>query len=138
MARIDELRLMTKVARLYYEQGLRQSKIAESLQLSQSTVSRLLKRAEREQIVRVMVSVPPGVYTDLEEMLTATFGLHDAVVADCVRDDDDESVERDIGRAAAYYLETTLNQGECIGISSWSSTILAMVNAMPDAPSAPG
>lgn len=134
MARIDELRLMTKVARLYYEQGLRQSKIAESLHLSQSTVSRLLKRAEREKIVRVMVSVPSGVYTDLEEALTATFGLHDAVVADCVRDDDDESVARDIGRAAAYYLETTLNPGECIGISSWSSTILAMVNAMQQIP----
>jgi len=134
MARIDELRLMTKVARLYYEQGLRQSKIAESSHLSQSTVSRLLKRAEREQIVRVMVSVPPGVYTDLEEALIATFGLHDAVVADCIRDDDDESVERDIGRAAAYYLETTLNPGECIGISSWSSTILAMVNAMQQIP----
>lgn len=134
IARVDELRLMTKVARLYYEQDLRQSRIAENLHLSQSTVSRLLKRAEQEQIVRVTVSVPPGVYTDLEEALIATFGLHDAVVADCVRDDDDESVERDIGRAAAYYLETTLNQGECIGISSWSSTILAMVNAMQQIP----
>jgi DNA-binding transcriptional regulator LsrR (DeoR family) len=55
-------------------------------------------------------------------------------VADCVRDDDDESVARDIGRAAAYYLETTLNQGECIGISSWSGTILAMVDVMRQIP----
>ena len=31
MARIDELRLMTKVARLYYEQGMRQSEIAAKL-----------------------------------------------------------------------------------------------------------
>ena len=134
MARIDELRLMTKVARLYYEQGMRQSEIAENLHLSQSTVSRLLKRAEQEQIVRVTVSVPHGVYTDLEEALVATFGLHDAVVADCVRDDDDESVQRDVGRAAAYYLETTLDQGECIGVSSWSGTILAMVDAMRQIP----
>ena len=107
MARIDELRLMTRVARLYYEQGLRQTEIAESLNLSQSTVSRLLKRAEQEQIVRITVSVPLGVYTDLEEALIATHGLRDAVVADCVRDDDDESVQRDVGRAAAYYMETT-------------------------------
>jgi DNA-binding transcriptional regulator LsrR (DeoR family) len=134
MARVDELRLMTKVAQLYYEQDLRQREIAENLNLSQSTVSRLLKRAEEEQIVRVTVSVPRGVYTDLEEALVATYGLHDAVVADCVRDDDDESVARDIGRAAAYYLETTLNQGECIGISSWSSTILAMVEVMRQIP----
>ena len=130
MARIDELRLMTRVARLYHEQGLRQTEIAGSLNLSQSTVSRLLKRAEQEQIVRVTVSVPPGVYTDLEEALVATYGLRDAVVADCVRDDDDESVQRDVGRAAAYYLETTLEQGECIGVSSWSGTILAMVDFM--------
>lgn len=130
MARIDELRLMTRVARLYHEQGLRQTEIAGSLNLSQSTVSRLLKRAEQEQIVRVTVSVPPGVYTDLEEALVETYGLRDAVVADCVRDDDDESVQRDVGRAAAYYLETTLEQGECIGVSSWSGTILAMVDFM--------
>jgi DNA-binding transcriptional regulator LsrR (DeoR family) len=134
MARIDELRLMTKVARLYHEQDLRQSEIAESLHLSQSTVSRLLKRAEQEQIVRVTVSVPHGVYADLEEALVDTFGLRDAVVVDCVRDDDDESVTRDIGRAAAYYLETSLNQGECIGVSSWSSTILAMVDVMRQIP----
>ncbi len=134
MARIDELRLMTKVARLYHEQGLRQTEIAESQNLSQSTVSRLLKRAEQEQIVRVTVSVPHGVYTDLEEALVGTFGLRDAVVADCVREDDDESVARDIGRAAAYYLETTLTPGECIGVSSWSSTILAMVEVMHQIP----
>ena len=75
MARIDEVRLMTKVARLYHEQRMRQSQIAASLHLSQSTVSRLLKRAEQEQIVRVTVSVPHGVYTDLEETL---------VVAECL------------------------------------------------------
>ena len=134
MARIDELRLMTRVARLYYEQGLRQSEIAESLRLSQPTVSRLLKRAEKEKIVRVIVNVPQGVYPELEEALVEAYGLRDAVVADCVRDDDDESVQRDIGRAAAYYLETTLDEGECIGVSSWSGTILAMVDVMRQIP----
>ena len=69
MAHIDELRLMTRVARMYYQMGLRQAEIAERLSLSQSTISRLLKRAEREQIVRITVSVPNGVYTELEEAL---------------------------------------------------------------------
>ena len=45
MARIDELRLMTKVARMYYEQGLRQTEITDRLNMSQSTISRLLQRA---------------------------------------------------------------------------------------------
>ena len=44
--------------------------------------------------------------------------------------EDDDQILRDIGMAAAFYLETTLKQGEVIGISSWSATILAMVDAM--------
>ena len=67
MARTDELRLLTKVARLYHERGMRQSDIASQLDLSQATVSRLLKRAEDERIVRITVSMPHGTYTELEE-----------------------------------------------------------------------
>jgi DNA-binding transcriptional regulator LsrR (DeoR family) len=128
MARIDEMRLMTKVARLYYEQDMTQPEIAAQLDLSQATVSRLLKRAKQEQIVRITVNVPYGAYPHLEEALQRLYGLKEAVVVDSVEDDD--QILRAIGAAAAFYLETTLKQGEVIGISSWSSTILAMVEAM--------
>jgi len=137
MARIDEVRLMTKVARLYHEQSMRQSEIAAGLHLSQSTVSRLLKRAEQEQIVRVTVSVPDGVYPELEELLISQYGLRHAVVVDC-EDCDDEEIPRNLGAAAAYYVETTIENDECIGLSSWSATLLAMVNAMHKIPRAIG
>jgi len=127
MAQIDELRLITKVARLYHERDLNQSEIAAQLNLSQSTVSRLLMRAKKEQIVRTLISVPPGAFPALEEAIQAAYRLKDVVVVDCVEADDPM---REIGAAAAYYLETTLNQREIIGISSWSSTLLAMVDAM--------
>jgi DNA-binding transcriptional regulator LsrR (DeoR family) len=39
-----------------------------------------------------------------------------------------------LGAAAAFYLETTLKSGEVLGISSWSSTLLAMVDAMDPFP----
>lgn len=128
MARVDELRLMTKVARLYYERDMTQPEIAAHLDLSQATVSRLLKRAKQEQIVRITVNVPYGAYPELEEALQKIYGLKEAVVVDSVRDDD--QIMRDIGAAAAFYLENTLKPGEVIGISSWSATILAMVDAM--------
>ncbi len=134
MARIDELRLLSKVARLYYEQGQRQADIASQLDLSQATVSRLLKRAEETQIVRITVSVPNGVYADLEEALQRTYGLKEAIVVDTVDDESDDQILRDLGAAAAFYLETTLKQGEVVGISSWSATLLAMVNAMQPLP----
>src|SRR6476469_3401731 len=128
MARIDELRLMTKVARMYHERELTQPEIAAQLDLSQATVSRLLKRARQEQIVRISVNVPVGAYPELEEALQKKYGLKEAVVVESI--DNDDQILRDIGTAAAFYLETTLKEGEVIGISSWSATILAMVDAM--------
>ncbi len=132
MARRDELRLITKIARLYYERGIRQAEIAAQLDLSQATVSRLLKRAEEERIVRITVSVPHGAFTELEEELQAAYGLKEAIVVES--GEDEEQIMRDIGAAAAYYVETTLKSGETIGISSWSSSLLAMVDAMHPLP----
>ncbi len=130
MANIDELRLMTKIARLYYEENRRQSEIAERLDLSQATISRLLKRAHEEQIVRIRISPPPEIYSDLEMALQARYDLKDVVVVDCEDEDSDQEIVRNLGLAAAYYVETTLRHGEMVGISSWSETLLAMVNAM--------
>lgn len=136
MARIDELRLMTKVARLYYEQGLRQVQITERLHIHQSTVSRLLKRAEKEGIVRITLTAPTGLHADLEDALQSTFGLHEAVVVDSIEDED--QIVRDLGAAAAFHLETTLKPSDVIGISSWSAALLAMVEAMHPNPRAAG
>ena len=128
MGRLNELRLMTRVARLYYEDGLKQPEIAAQLNLSQATVSRLLKRAEDEPIVRISVSVPVGAYPDLEEVLLRRYRLKEVVVVDSLRDDEVD-VMRDLGAAAAYYVETTLRPQEVIGVASYAS-LLAMVNAM--------
>ncbi len=128
MTRIDELRLLVKVARMYYQHGLRQTEITTRLNVHQSTVSRLLKRAEKEGIVRITLSVPSGAHPDLEEALQSAYGLREAIVVDSI--EDEEQIVRDLGAAAAFYLETTLRPTEVVGISSWSAALLAMVEAM--------
>ncbi len=124
----DLMRLMAKVARLYHERGLRQAEIAAELHISQPRVSRLLKRAAEVGIVRTTVNLPAGVHTDLEEALEQRFGLAEAVVADAGGSED--FVLSALGSAAAVYLETTLTGGDTVGISSWSETLLAAVQAM--------
>ena len=119
---------MAKVARMYHHQGLTQIEIMERLNIHQSTVSRVLKRAEREGIIRVIVSAPSGTHPELEEALQSTYGLEDAVVVDCAGDED--QIVRDLGAAAAFYLEATLKQSDVVGVSAWSASLLAMVNAM--------
>jgi DNA-binding transcriptional regulator LsrR (DeoR family) len=130
MARIEELRLLARVAHLYYEKGLNQSAIAKQLDLSQATISRLIRRATDEGIVRITVSMPPGIYAYLEDALLAKYGLKEAIVVDCEAPDDEERIQHALGSAAAFYIENTLKKGDVIGISSWSGTLLAMVDAM--------
>lgn len=137
MSRIDELRLIARVARMYYEQDMRQSEIAKQLGLSQATVSRLLNRSKEEGIIRISINLPKGVYTELEETLVKKFGLGDVIVVDSL-DDNESLIQRDLGTASAYYLESAIRPNEVIGISSWSATLLALVDALHSVPRKPG
>lgn len=127
MGRLNELRLIARVAQMYHVEGKRQAEIAAIMHMSQATVSRMLKRAEQEDIVRTTVIPPPGTFAELETALRARYGLTEAIVIDCSEDRDGAIMAR-IGEAAAHFLEITLQQDEIIGVSSWSQTILRMVD----------
>ena len=71
--------------------------------------------------------VAPGVHTEVEEALEETYGLAEAVVVDV---DERPRLIAALVSAAATYLDTTLTGGERIGISSWSQTLLAVVDRM--------
>lgn len=126
---VDQLRLLARVARMYHERGLRQPQIAEELNISQPRVSRLLKQASEAGIVRTVITLPTGVYTDLEEELQGRYGLKDAVVVDVGGTSGD--VVPALGAAAAAYLDVTLKGGDNVGISTWSASLLAAVDVMP-------
>jgi DNA-binding transcriptional regulator LsrR (DeoR family) len=128
MSRLDEIRLMAKVARMYFDQGIRQQEITERLNIHQSRISRMLKRAREANIVRISVTTPAGFFPELEEALERRFELKEAVVIDS--DGDEERVVRDLGAAAAFYVETTVKPKMIIGISSWSRSLFSMVDVM--------
>ncbi|WBU37925.1 sugar-binding transcriptional regulator [Homoserinibacter sp. YIM 151385] len=123
------LALLVRLARMYHEEGLRQPEIAERTRISQSQVSRLLREAVEAGIVRTVVVSPEGVSADLEERVRERLGLADVIVAS-VDERDEEGLLRALGGAAASYLSTTLLPSDRIGISSWSASLLATVDAM--------
>lgn len=127
MGRLNELRLIARIAQMYHIDGKRQADIAEIMHMSQATVSRMLKRAEQEDIVRTTVIPPAGTFAELESALRERHGLTEAIVIDCSEDRDGAIMAR-IGEAAAHFLEVTLQQDEIVGVSSWSQTILRMVD----------
>ena len=124
-----DLRLLTKVAKMYYDQELTQQEIAKKLYVSRPKVSRLLKQAREEGIVQITVFAPPHTFSALEEDLESKYGLTEAVVVEATRPESQETTAREVGIAAANYLQRTIRPGDAIGVS-WGSTLNAMVQAL--------
>ena len=129
MSRINSLRLMTRVAQMYYVENLNQAEISAQTHISQATISRLLNKAQKEGIVKFAINVPRGIYPEIETELRTRFGIPEVIVTECGADHED-SILSSIGEAAAHYLENTLGPGEVIGISSWSASLLRMVDKL--------
>ena len=125
-ASIEEIRLLTKVCKLYYEEGVRQEEIVTRLNLSRSKVSRMLQQARSEGIVRITVFEPSGIYADIETILEKRFHLKEVIVVEAHQPESQSSVSREIGIAASGYLARTIQSDDVIGIS-WGSTLNEMV-----------
>ena len=128
---LEHLRLITKIAVLYYQEQISQPEIAIKLKISQARVSRYLKEAKSEGIVQTTVMQPYGIYVGLEKALEEKYGLREVVVVENI---EGASIVTALGSAAATYLETTLTPTDIIGLSSWSATLLSTVEAMRSRP----
>ena len=130
MSTLDEKRLLSKIAKLYYDENLKQTEIAKQLNLSQSFISRALTKCISEGIIQIHIIPPANIFLDLEQILQKRFSLSQAIIVDADEKDDEERIQRAIGSAAAYHLQVTLQSNQLIGISAWSDTIRAMVDTM--------
>lgn len=136
MARLlpnEELRLLSKISKLYYEEGLTQDEIVEKLNLSRSKISRLLQQARERGVVQISVISPPGIYSDLESRLERRYHLHEAVVVEAREPDSQPAVSREVGLGAAAYLQRTISSTDIIGIT-WGTTLGHMVFGMQPRP----
>ncbi|MBI4611907.1 MAG: hypothetical protein HY726_23190 [Candidatus Rokubacteria bacterium] len=112
LASRQELREMVQCLELYYRQQKHQKEIASALGLSSSKVSRLLKRAFTEGLIRVELDLPQN--PRLEAALVQRFGVRDAVV---VPTGGEHDVKEELGAAAARYFEKVAANGISVGLS---------------------
>jgi DNA-binding transcriptional regulator LsrR (DeoR family) len=131
---IEQMRLITKAARMHHIHGERQAVIAEKMGVSQASVSRFLNLAEEHGIVRTVVVPPEGLYPDLEEGLIERYGLDAAYVVDIGAKE--EGVAHVLGAAAAQCLVDEFEDAAIIGFTSWSTTLREMASAMAPRPNA--
>ena len=122
----DSQRLMVKIAKLYYRQGMTQTEIAKKINLSRPTVSRIMQEALQQGIVRIEIANIPGDYSDLIFELETKYSLTEVIVVDVNCPMTYESVSHHLGIAAADYFHRVVKDGNVIGLT-WGSALASMV-----------
>lgn len=117
--------LIVEVSRLYYEHNFSQNRIAEKIGISRPGVSRLLRQAHEQGIVRIEINDPAKRGTKLETMVQKKFGLKKVII---VPDDrmEAQSIKQRLGLAAARYLDQLLEDEVILGVS-WGTTMQEVV-----------
>ena len=126
--------LLVTVASLYYQLGQNQQQIAERLDISRSSVSRMIKEARDLGIVEIRIHRPVNRHYLLEQALIERFDLTDAYVLLSGQDQREDELLVGVGRLAAGYLERVISllpQQACIGIA-WGTGVHAAINALPE------
>jgi deoxyribonucleoside regulator len=116
---------LVDLATRFYIQGQTQARIARDLGVDPATVSRHLKKARDEGIVRIEIRRPRRLHMDLGRELADRFGLKRTVV---VANDDGGSGA--VASAAADYVSSLLTNGARLGLS-FGRMLSAMIPLLP-------
>ena len=118
---------MEEAAILYYEKNYTQQKIAQIMNLSRQTVSKLLNEAIKENIVEIKIHNPEIIYTELENELCSKFKIKKAVI--CGVSTPDESLRQlmTVKKASEYILSHIESGNKKIAIS-WGRTIQMLIS----------
>lgn len=127
----DEKILMSEAATLYYEKKHTQQEIAELMNLSRQTVSKLLNDAIKENIVEIKIHNPKKDCEELEMLICDRFGISKCVV--CGVNSKNESIRRLMTvKAAEDYILPAIDKGGLKIAVSWGRTVQALIEQIPD------
>jgi deoxyribonucleoside regulator len=119
--------LLVDLATRFYIAGQTQVEIARNVGLDPSTVSRYLKRARDEGIVRVDIRRPRSLQGDLALELAEDFHLKRAVV---VSGEPGAGANEAVAWAASDYVKSQLLNGMRLGLS-WGRMLSAAIHMLP-------
>lgn len=115
-----------RAAWLYYHEERTQGEIARELNVSRSTVTRLLHRAKQDGLVSVTLNVPASLF-QAERALERAFGLARVRLVPAATD---ESMQkRWLGQVAAEVMASMMTDGTVAAVG-WGTTLLAMAGSL--------
>ncbi|MBJ7222849.1 MULTISPECIES: sugar-binding transcriptional regulator [unclassified Brenneria] len=131
MTNNDELRLLIKVAQMYYEQDLTQSQIAKSLGIYRTTISRMLKKIRQQGIVTIAINYQFNETLLLEQQLKKRFELKEAIISPLNAESPMQEQLDSMGSLCANFLNSIIEDRDVIGFS-WGSALSAVVEQMAE------
>jgi DNA-binding transcriptional regulator LsrR (DeoR family) len=127
----EAIRQIHTVLVLHFIEGMKQSDIAATLNLSASKVNRLITQGRRLGMVKIAVESPFQQLVDLEKKLTKEAGLASAVVTPTLSGNPGTTLQQ-VGRAAANHLLETLRDGDVIAITGGKAVSAVVTNLEPE------
>lgn len=106
---------LVQVAHLYYEQDYSQQQIADALGVSRSLISLYLKKARERGVVKIQVNDPRDNCEDLSLIIQSKTSVNRVFVVPSSHNSA-MLTRRSTAGALARYLESTLKDGDCVGI----------------------
>lgn len=121
--------IMSAVAYQYYVEEKSRTEISESLALSPSTISRLLKRAKEEKIIEFNITEPYLTCNRIENKLQKDFGLKSVLVVPVSEEEipeHAENIKKQVALEGARYVQRIIKNGDVLGLG-WGGTMYHLI-----------
>ena len=115
---------------LHFEKGLSQQQIASRLGLSKMTVSRILQKAKKSNIIQIHIKLPFQLDETLSKHIEKIYGINKAIVVKKAGKKE-ENISELIGRVCAFYMGLSLSDNDFLGIGLGKTIGQAVRNLVP-------
>ena len=120
MDSIERKKFLSKIARLYYLEGLTQQKIAGRLNISRTKVSRYLDEARKDKVVEIKINLPKEDYSRLEYEIEKRFKIKECIIVPA--SGNKEEILKMMAGPLNNLFERILADGSYLGIG-WGSSL---------------
>ena len=123
----ETVRQIHTVLVLHFVDGMKQSEIAATLNLSTSKINRLITQGRKLGMVKIAIDSPFQRLVDLENRLSGVAGLATSVVTPTVPGSAESTLQQ-VGKAAANQVLETLRNGDVIAITGGKAVSAVVQN----------
>ncbi|MCY1689756.1 sugar-binding transcriptional regulator [Exiguobacterium sp. SL14] len=124
----QEMNMLYRVARMYYEQDMTQNEIAKEIGANRTNISRMLKKMREKDIVQIRINYDAFRDIEIEEKLKERYDLKEIIIVPSKQTESKEHRLAAIGQACANYLNQIIQKNDVVGFS-WGSSLAAVVEA---------